>query len=218
MCGRYTQTHSQKEVIERFEVEYIAHPFGPRYNIAPSQMAPVIVSKDDEVILKEMRWGLIPSWAKDSGIGNKMINARTETLSEKPSFKRLLVGHRCLIPADGFYEWAARDGRKRPYRILMKNQSLFAFAGLWNTWKAPDGKPIESFTIITTAPNSLTEKIHNRMPVILPREDEARWLDPEFTEMSQLLTAYPANEMEAYPISNLVNNPRNDVKECLSPC
>lgn len=133
------------------------------------------------------------------------------------ALRRLLAGHRCLIPADGFYEWATQDGRKQPYRILMKDRSLFALAGLWNTWKAPDGKPVESFTIITTAPNSLMEKIHNRMPVILPREEEAKWLNPEFAKTDRLLTAYPADEMDAYPVSNLVNNPKNDVMECIQP-
>ena len=196
MCGRYSQTHSQKKLTERFQVKYMTGPIGPRYNIAPSQTAPVIVSREGQAVLKEMRWGLIPPWAKDSSIGNKIINARAETLSEKPSFRKLLTGHRCLIPADGFYEWARQDGTKKPYRIRMKDLNLFAFAGLWNTWKALDGKLVESFTIITTAPNTLMEKIHHRMPVILQKKDEETWLNADFSETERLLAAYPADEMD----------------------
>src|SRR5262249_26341408 len=146
-------------------------------------------------------------------IGNLMIYARARTLSENLNVKKLLAGHRCLIPADSFYQWADRDGEKQPYRILMKDQSLFAFAGLWNTWEKPGKKPIESFIIITTAPNPLMERIYTRMPAILPRETEAKWLRSEFSEASRLLTPYPAEEMEAYRITDSVNNPKNDTIE-----
>jgi putative SOS response-associated peptidase YedK len=165
-----------------------------------------------------MRWGLIPSWAKDQSIGSRMINARAETLSEKPSFRDAFRKRRCLVVADGFYEWQKVAGRKRPMRIVLQTGEPFAFAGLWESWRDPEGTTVRSCTIITTGPNSLIEPIHNRMPVILSRDDEARWLDPEMDDppsLLQMLAPYPQGAMDAYEISTLVNSPANDVPDCI---
>jgi putative SOS response-associated peptidase YedK len=163
---------------------------------------------------------LIPSWAKDEAIGHRMINARAETLAEKPSFKRALQKRRCLIVADGFYEWKAAGKKKTPMFIALKSRQPFGFAGLWETWKSPKGEAIHSCTIITTTPNTLMESIHNRMPVILRREAEAQWLDRAVDDPQKLLpllTPYPDNEMTAYEVSQIVNSPRNDVPACIEP-
>ncbi len=165
-----------------------------------------------------MHWGLIPSWAKDPSIGNKMINARAETLLEKPSFKRLVGKRRCLVLTDGFYEWRKEGKRKVPMRMLLKTRELFAFAGLWDRWKKPDGNEFQSFTIITIDANDLLRPIHDRMPVILGRDGEEKWLNPDLKDPSELLPLlkpYPSELMEAYDVSPLVNSPRNDRPECI---
>ena len=174
--------------------------------------------------LQAFHWGLIPSWAKDAAIGNKMINARTETLAEKPSFRAALTRRRCLIPADGFYEWqAAPDGKKAgrtPMHIRLKDDGLFAFAGLWEEWRAPDGSPLRSCTIITTTPNAVAAPIHDRMPAILRPEDESLWLDHSQTNASDLLSLlapYPSEAMEAYAVSRQVNAPTVDDPACIAP-
>ena len=167
-----------------------------------------------------MRWGLIPFWAKDPSIGQRMINARAETVVEKPSFRKAFQSRRCLIAADGFFEWRREGKFKVPTRITTKSGEPFGFAGLWETWKSPDDQLVKSCTIITTTPNALMEPIHNRMPVILSRDAEERWLDPnnsDIAELRELLVPYPAGELEAYEVSTIVNSPRYDNRECIAP-
>lgn len=195
----------------------------PRYNIAPSQNAPVVMVEGEGKRLRMMRWGLVPSWANEAAIGNRMINARSETLAEKPSFKKSLKQRRCLVLADGFYEWQAPKegkGRKTPMRILLKSREPFAFAGLWDIWKDPDGEELLSFTIITTQANDLIKGIHERMPVILAPEEEEIWLKSgpdETARLLSLLDPYPAKAMDVYEVSTAVNSPSNDRKECIEP-
>lgn len=220
MCGRYTQATDPAKLAQRFRLEPPGPGIGRRYNIAPTQDAP-IVTNDDPKHLCLMRWGLVPSWAKDAAIGNRMINARAETLAEKPSFRKPLERRRCLVLADGFYEWRKEAGSANiPIRFVLKSREPFAFAGLWDTWRAPDGKELVSFTIVTTEANELLRPVHDRMPVILRREDEERWLDPDLKDSARLLPLlrpYAAAEMEAYEVSMLVNSPRNDVLACAAP-
>ncbi len=190
----------------------------PRFNIAPSQLHPVIVIEDDHRVLKMMKWGLVPSWAKDEKIGYKMINARSEGIETKPSFRAAFKRHRCLVPTTGFYEWKKVDANtKQPYFIRLKSGGPFSFAGLWEVW-GPD--KLETFTIITTENNELIEPIHTRMPVILHEKDEAVWLDPELRNVDQLkelLKPYPSNEMEMYEVSTIVNSPKNESPDCMKP-
>ena len=168
-----------------------------------------------------MRWGLVPFWAKEASIGYKMINAKSETLAEKPSFRKPFKEKRCLVLADGFYEWEKTDKKNKvPYRFVLKNRQPFAFAGLWDVWKTPEGDTLLSFTIITTRANELMERIHDRMPVILNEKDEAKWLDPEFKDtdkLSSLLQPYPSEQMVAYKVSTIVNSPKNDTPSCIEP-
>ena len=220
MCGRYSLIVSYDMVEDRFKiVGGVQMPLAPRYNIAPTQEVLVVTNDGMANRAEMMKWGLIPSWAKDPAIGNRMINARAETLAEKPSFRTALRKRRCLIPADGFYEWR-KDGKRRiPMRITLKSGEPFAFAGLWEGWKNPEGQWIHSCTIITTEPNDVMSPIHNRMPVILPRESEAVWLDTRSTDgasLTELLTPYTASEMDAYEVSVLVNSPQNDVPDVLA--
>lgn len=219
MCGRYTQTGRAENVLARFEVSSEGILLQPRYNIAPGQEAPVIVN-DGGMSLRMMQWGLVPSWAKDRSIGNRMINARAETVEEKPSFKRLIGKRRCLVVADGFYEWRKEGKGKVPMRFTLRGREPFSFAGLWDLWKKPDGGELQSFTIITTAANDLLRPIHERMPVILDGEGEERWLDPDSKEVNRLLrllVPYPSEMMESYDVSLLVNSPRNDLPRCIEP-
>jgi len=212
MCGRFSLTANEAELNLRFELAGGDAPYVPRYNGAPTQLLAVITNENPGK-LSYHRWGLIPPWAKDISIGNKMINARAETITEKPSFRTPLFSKRCLVPADGFYEWQ-QDAAKQPYRIFVKNNPIFSMAGLWERWKSPDGGVIDSFSIITTEANSFMKPIHSRMPVILKQEDEKTWLtgkDPE--QILALLKQFPSDEMDAYPVSKLVNSARNDVPE-----
>ena len=221
MCGRFTLYHTTDEVAERFAVSEIAETEA-RYNIAPTQNVGV-VTQNGTRHLGSYHWGLIPSWAKDPAIGSRMINARAETLAEKPSFRTALSRRRCLIPADGFYEWqAAPIGSKvkTPMYLRLKDSGLFAFAGLWDEWHAPDGSQTRSCTIITTTPNRVAAEVHDRMPAILRPEDEAFWLDHAVTDtrdLLSLLAPYPAEDMEAYPVSRRVNVPTVDDAELLAP-
>lgn len=204
MCGRYRIIKKAEEIEERFLAEIDKEFYQPNYNASPSQDLPVIVNINPRAV-NFFRWGLIPTWAKDPTIGSRLINARAETVAEKPSFKGSLKYWRCLVPADGFYEWKKVGTKKQPYLITLKDESLFSFAGLWAEWSAPDGSPIPTFTIITTAPNSLMEGIHDRMPVILTREDEKKWLskDTAVPQALQLLKQYPAELMKAEPIASV---------------
>ena len=221
MCGRFTLTVDPAELQETFSGYTFPTQFAPRFNIAPTQ--PVLaIPNDGKKRADFFIWGLIPSWAKDPSVGNRLINARGETLAEKPSFRGGYKYKRCLILADGFYEWKKQPGSKAkvPYFIHMKNRQPFAFAGLWDEWNSTDGSLIRSCTIVTIEPNELMASLHNRMPVILPADAYAQWLEyslqtPE--KLQAFIKPYPAAEMAAYPVSTLVNNPKNDLAECVVP-
>ena len=218
MCGRYTLRTPVDSLVEAFDVVDYPSSLSPNYNVAPTQEVAAVVEEDEKRKLELFQWGLIPSWAKDPGIGNKMINARAETVSEKPSFRIAFKRRRCLILADGFYEWQKTDDGKQPYHIKMQDGSPFAFAGLWETWR--DEEEIRSCTIITTNANDLMSEIHHRMPVILHPEDYGLWLDPDFDEkepLTTLLKPYPAGAMEAYTVSRRVNKPSNNEPSVLEP-
>lgn len=222
MCGRFTLHHTAEEIAERFEAE-VGPLLEPRYNIAPSQPV-TVVTQNGARELAQYQWGLIPSWAKDPKIGGRMINARAETLAEKPAYRTALARRRCLIPADGFYEWKEADnpveGGKTPMHFRRRDGALFAFAGLWDEWHAPDGTPLRSCTIITGTPNPLVAPVHDRMPIILRPENEGAWLDAGLREpdaLLSLLAPYPADVMEVYAVSRQVNTPSVDVPECIEP-
>ena len=216
MCGRFSLTANEAELNLRFELEGGDAPYVPRYNGAPTQLLAVITGEKPQK-LSYYRWGLIPPWAKDISIGNKMINARAETITEKASFRTPLFSKRCLVPADGFYEWQ-QDAGKQPYRIFVKSNALFAMAGLWERWKSPTGEVVESFSIITTEANEFMKPIHNRMPVILKREDEKTWLgSKDSVKILSLLKPYASEDMDAYPVSKLVNSPRNEAPSIIEP-
>ena len=219
MCGRYGIQSSERELLSRFDLGKIAEQIPLSFNVAPGATMPVVV-KQSPNRLELMRWGLVPRWAKDLDHGFKTINARAETVAEKPMYRKLLGSQRCLVPASGFFEWQKTPKGKQPYWIKLKSGELFAFAGLWDTWHDPDGGELHTYTIITCAPNQLMEPIHNRMPVILRREDEESWLDPDTVESEQLvplLRPYAAAEMEAWPVSRRVNNPLIDSEQLIEP-
>ena len=218
MCGRYTLKTPTNVLAELFEIEEYPSALNPSYNIAPTQAVAAVVEEDDKRKLEMFHWGLTTSWAKDPAIGNKMINARAETASEKPSFRSAFKKRRCLILADGFYEWQKTDSGKQPFYIHMKDGSPFAFAGLWEAWK--NGEELKSCAIITTDANDLMNEIHHRMPVILPPENYGVWLDPGLDEkepLMDLLKPYPSEEMEAYQVSRRVNRPANNEPSCIEP-
>jgi putative SOS response-associated peptidase YedK len=221
MCGRFTLIAPGEAVADLFQLPETPI-LAPRFNIAPTQpIAAVRVSSiggDRE--LTHFHWGLIPRWAKDPKIGSRMINARSETAAEKPSFRAAFKYRRCLVPADGFYEWQKLNGGKQPVRIQMDDGGLFAIAGLWEHWISADGSEIESCTLLTTEPNDFLRPIHNRMPVIISPDDFDLWLDPGAQhpgEVQHLLRAYPAEAMSHYPVSTHVNNPRNEDPLCIEP-
>ncbi len=220
MCGRYSLKADIAQLAMRFEfaADEVVHE--PAYNIAPTQQV-LTVTNDEERHAEYMRWGLIPFWAKDAKIGYRMINARGETVAEKPSFRTAFRRRRCLILADGFYEWQKLGSKqKRPMRITLKSGEPFAFAGLWEIWKDPEGETVKSCTIITTSANEILRPIHDRMPVILPPEMESFWLDKEIDDpiaLTSVIAPYPDSEMEAFEVSPLVNNTRNKVPEVMSP-
>jgi putative SOS response-associated peptidase YedK len=221
MCGRFTLTTTPEQLLAAFPGLSMPGESQPRFNIAPSQPV-AVVTNDGKFQLDYFLWGLIPSWAKDPAIGNRMINARGETLQEKPAFRSAFRRRRCLVLADGFYEWRQDPGKrtKTPMYIRLQNGEPFAFAGLWENWQAPDGSNILSCTIITTEPNSLMQTIHNRMPVILPTDTFSVWLEPHEPDLGQLqnlLKPYPAENMLAFPVSTLVNTPANDDPRCILP-
>ena len=228
MCGRFTLTHDIKTIASTIlQPRTVAVPASlqtnqvvPRYNIAPTQDV-VAVMHDADLRFALLRWGLIPSWAKDASVGSRMINARAETLAEKPSFKRLLTAKRCLIVADGFYEWTQEPGSKykTPMYITLANNEPFAFAGLWDTWKDSEGENVSTCTIITTDPNELMQSIHTRMPVVLPLSAREAWLSPDIHDAQHLLpllTPYVDSPMTARPVSRLVNNASQDTAEMIA--
>ena len=197
-------------------------PLSPRYNISPSQPVAAVraTPAGSGRELAFLRWGLIPSWSKDPAIGNRLINARAETAREKPSFRNAFRRRRCLIPTNGFYEWQRRERGKQPYFVRMRDDRLFAFAGLWDRWESPDKGVIESCTILTTAANAILAPIHDRMPVILPPAEYARWLDPGLPDtdsLGPLLVPFPAEDMLASPVSPRVNAPTVDDEKCMAP-
>ena len=219
MCGRFTQLFTWRELYELYNIHGPARNIEPRYNLAPTQQALVVRSNPEtkERTLDPLRWGLVPHWAKDLSIGSKCINARAEGIAKLPSFRDAFRRRRCLIPASGFYEWAKTKPAKTPYAIVPKDEPIFAFAGLWENWRdkaaGDSAEWIRTCTIITGEPNELVRPIHDRMPVILPREAWAKWLGEESAfadELRALLKPYPAERMRAYPISTRVNSVKND--------
>lgn len=221
MCGRITLHHSPEEIAQRFAAQEILFQFPPRYNVAPMQPMAVITQNafgDGRRLLEPMRWGLVPSWSKDDQMGAKLINARSETLAEKPSFRTALKRRRCLIPADGFYEWKGQGKAKQPHHIRFKDGRLFAFAGLFEEWQSPDGSPLRTCTIATGEPNSLLATLHHRMAVILEPEAEEQWIDPALTvpEALSLLKVFPPDELEAYPVDRRVGNVLVDDEYCIA--
>jgi putative SOS response-associated peptidase YedK len=221
MCGRFTLADPDADLAVQFNLAEIPD-LQPRYNIAPTQPV-AAVRLNAEGAAREMvlfYWGLIPFWAKDPGIGARMINARAETAAEKPAFRAAFKRRRCLVVADGFYEWQKQDGGKQPFFIRMKEGKPFAFAGLWEHWEGGDGSVIESCTLLTTEPNELLRPVHNRMPVILHPRDYELWLDvgvEDARRLRPLLRPFPAAEMEAYAVSRRVNSPENDDPSVIEP-
>jgi len=220
MCGRFTLLTPSETLAEQFELpDMPALP--PHYNIAPSQSVAAVRQLPDDGgrELVWLRWGLVPFWAKELDIGARMINARSETVAQKPAFRAAFRQRRCLVLADGFYEWQKQAGSKQPFFIRLADGRPFAFAGLWEHWDGPEGA-VESCTILTTEPNDLIRPLHNRMPIILPPTDYALWLDRSVQEPRQLqplLRPYPAQDMMAYPVSLWVNSPQNDGPRCIEP-
>jgi putative SOS response-associated peptidase YedK len=233
MCGRYVLTTPGEVLAQIFDTapppEEVLEAIVPRYNIAPTQKVPVVrraptpVPAPAPAATRELalvQWGLVPHWAKDPDIGNRLINARAETAAEKPSFREALKRRRCLIPADGFYEWQKLGKGKQPFLLRLRNRETFAFAGLWSQWKNPEsGANLESCAILTTTPNELTATVHDRMPVILPATTWDRWLAdaPPGTPITDLFLSYPADEMEVFPVSKRVNSPANEGPENIVP-
>ena len=223
MCGRYTLTCTPDVIAEEFRLEAIP-ALHPRYNVVPSQGVACVRARLQAQVWKReavnLRWGLIPSWARDPAMGMKLINARVETVAKKPSFQKPFRERRCLVLADGYYEWKWEGTRKQPYHIRLKNERPFAFAGLWDRWNDGAGKTIESCAVLTTKPNERLASIHDRMPVILHPVAYEPWLDPvlhDATRLVPFLMPYPADAMIAVPVSGRVNDPRVDDARCLEP-
>jgi putative SOS response-associated peptidase YedK len=222
VCGRYYLLSAGDLLKKRFRLSGGLSPFAPRFNIAPSQDAPVIVDKGAGRVIVPMRWGLVPSWAADPSVGFKTINARAETAASKASFQEPMRSRRALVPADGFYEWKALAGSrtKQPHAIRLKSRAPFAFAGLWDRFTPGNGPPLSTFTILTTSANATVAPIHDRMPVILSPGAEEAWLDPRVEDvraLAPLLVPYDAAAMEAVPVSSAVSSTANDGPECLAP-
>jgi putative SOS response-associated peptidase YedK len=220
MCGRFTLTDPDADLSVQFGLPEIPD-LEPRYNIAPTQPVAAVRLHPQNAAreLAMLHWGLIPFWAKDPKIGSRMINARSETVAEKPAFRAAFRQRRCLIVADGFYEWQKTNGTKQPYYIRLHDARPFAFAGLWERWQGPESV-IESCTLLTTAPNELLSSVHNRMPVILKPSDYDLWLDPDLNHaemLGEVLRPFPSELMQAYPVSLHVNRPRNDDPRCIEP-
>lgn len=221
MCGRFSQSQPAEAIARAFQVADVP-PLTPRYNIAPTQSVATVLQTPERKNrqFKMLHWGLIPSWAKDPKMGARLINARAETVAEKPAFRTAFRQRRCLVVADGFYEWQQQEDKKQkqPYYFRLNDGCPFAFAGLWERWQDANGEEIESCTLLTTEPNELMRPIHNRMPVILDPKDYDLWLDPEVKKpelLQPLLHPYSTEEMTAYPVSKAVNKPSNDTAECI---
>lgn len=219
MCGRFVLTADGETIQTAFNLDDVPESLPPRFNIAPSQPIAVITNENPKVLTFH-KWGLVPSWAKDVAMGNKMINARSESVEEKPAFRAAFRRRRCLIPATGFFEWQQRDGKKVPMFAHMKDNSVFAFAGLWEVWHSPEGDELRTVTILTTEPNALMADIHNRMPVILPTTAYETWLaagEQSPADLKPLLKPFDADQMAAYEVSTFVNRPANDTPEAIEP-
>jgi putative SOS response-associated peptidase YedK len=219
MCGRFTLTADFGRLQERFHFDPSGLAYEPSYNIAPGQPVLAVVQNDSRQA-KYLRWGLVPFWATDPAIGNRMINARGETVADKPSFRRALRQRRCLILADGFYEWRRAGKLRQPMYIGFRDRRPFAFAGLWERWQPPHGAPLYTCTIVTTEANALVRPIHARMPVVLEPAGEELWLDHRLQEAERvlpLLQPYAKGDMQAYPVTRRVNAPQYNSPECLVP-
>ena len=223
MCGRSSLTKTEKELEQRFNASFYSDELErynplPNFNVAPSQMHPLITN-DDQDRFQLFRWGLIPFWAKDLRIGYKMINARKETLTEKPSFKRAFKSRRCIVPFDGYYEWKKEGKEKQPYRIVTTNIDVFTIAGLWENWTDPEGKIIHSFTLITQPASPSIAHIHDRMPAILSPEQERLWLDTELPPQDalDLISPYPDDWIDFYPVSKRVGKVSENDRELIEP-
>ena len=218
MCGRYTLTAKATAIQQAFDLDILPLDMPPRYNIAPSQMVPVVTNTNAKV-LSEVKWGLVPSWAKDKAMGNRLINARIETVTEKPSFRSAFKRRRCLIPLDGFYEWHKQGKSKTPMYVQMQGHELFALAGLWETWEK-EGEPLHSCTILTTVPNEVVQPFHHRMAVILSPDQYDWWLSEDLfgeAEAKVLQEPFSGEGMEAYAVSTEVNNVANDHPALIEP-
>ncbi|MEH7120941.1 SOS response-associated peptidase [Neobacillus vireti] len=221
MCGRFTLTATIDEIMDRFDIQSFLKEelYAPSYNIAPSQQVLAVINDGTSNRMGFLKWGLVPPWTNDPSIGNKMINARAETITEKPSFRHAFQKKRCLVIADSFYEWKRQsDQTKTPMRIKLRSNELFAMAGLWEGYKAKDGKTLYSCSVITTGPNELMKGIHDRMPVILNREDEPVWLNPAINDpnrLTALLKPYDDALMDTYEVSPMVNSPKNNSIELI---
>ncbi len=219
MCGRFTVAVPREDLFEEFGLTEPPFDIHPRYNVAPTQIAPVILrGKDGALRLEGFRWGLVPYWAKDPEIGNRMINARAESLEQKPAFRDAFERRRCLVPADGWFEWQKQGTQKVPMWIHLRSRRPFAFAGLWERWRGGEGEWLHSFAIVTSEAAPAVRSIHDRMPVVLPRQLRDRWLDRGATpaELSALVRPYAGDDLEAWPVSRLVNSPANDVPDCIA--
>ena len=223
MCGRYTLNTTGREIAVQFDLE-VELDISPRFNIAPTQDSPVIRQPDMAAPREPalLRWGLVPFWADDTSIGNRMINARSETVPDKPAYRAAFKKRRCVVPASGFYEWKKTDDGKQPHYIRRADEKLLGFAGLWERWTDDEtGEVVESYTILTGEPNDLVADVHDRMPVILQPEDYGFWLDPAMKDKEALhdlvLQTYPADPLETFPVSTHVNKPTNDDPSCIEP-
>lgn len=223
MCGRFTNRAQPEQIKTEFKVgKKNPDLYQARYNIAPSQLIDAVLAAENGRILSELKWGLVPSWAKDADIGNRMINARAETLAEKPSFRDAFKKRRCLIPASGFYEWRKKGaGAKQPFYFYLPDKEVFGFAGLWEEWLDKEsGELLETCTIITTEANDVLKPVHDRMPVILKSQNYEQWLDPKENDterLQKLLAPYPADEMSAHAVSTSVNIPDTNSPELIEP-
>jgi len=221
MCGRYSLTVNPDELYRLFGIDDKLN-LRPRFNVAPTQAAPVVRKTRGERKMDMLRWGLIPSWSKDASIASKLINARGETVAEKPSFRSAYESRRCLVPVDGFYEWRTEGGKKQPFRIGFREGKAFAFAGLWESWTVPEGledtgDTVETYTIVTTSANPKLVRIHHRMPVIVDPADYDLWLQGGSDEANAIIKPFPQDDMAFYRVSTRVNNVRNDDKACVEP-
>ena len=219
MCGRFVRKLYAETIADEFDVDEVEAELAPSYNVAPSQQVAVVVIGEKKRLVA-MKWGLIPAWSDDPSIGNRLINARAETVAEKPSFREAFMRQRCLVIADGFYEWQKHGRSRQPYFIHLRGERPFGFAGLYDLWTSPEGELIKTCTIITTEPNEIMRTLHDRMPVILPKQFEDVWLDPynaDHASLIQMLAPYSNNEMGMHTVSPLVNSTANDSPECIAP-